>query len=61
MDSETWIRNRAYALFEFRRALKLPNDPVQDWLDAEWEYHTFYERRIHAENFAKRMNVDQWN
>jgi hypothetical protein len=42
MIREQWIRNRAYALWCFRNVMNIENNPIKNWLDAEFEYDTFY-------------------
>lgn len=39
---QDWIRNKAYSLWCFRESLGIKNEPINNWLDAEYDYDNFY-------------------
>ena len=50
MNREQWIRERAYRRWEFQTALGLPDNPVENWLEAEneWEWNQRNEKNFHS-------------
>jgi hypothetical protein len=52
MDKETWIRERAYFIWELKKKCGFEDDPMNNWLDAEYEFNLLFK---HCEDFKSRF------
>lgn len=54
IDRNKWISDRAYYLWEHRNRVGLPTSPIEDWLDAEWQYERLM---YHVGDFHKNFDL----